>query len=417
MRKELRRSIISGKAQPTPSISMAHRAIILASISASHTLVSGAPVSSSIDATVEACKRLGADIVSEEGKVDIIGADPVACPKRINCGTSAATLRLLMPFAMLFESETTFMGADSIGETAFYPHVEYLSAISSQELRGDTRLRLPVSLHGPINQQSIVYPGELGSQLLSGLLLSAPLSGDDFEIGIESHLTSWSAVSRTLGLMRQCGIESSDIPGRAIRIMGGQDYSPPDEIVVPLGHCEPSYLLLAGALCGKVDVQGVGIPDLLRIFSSFGATVNSDGDFVSVSAGVLDGAKIDISTMPEFLPHAMVLASAANSKSEIGGMTDLPQKQKRRALLLGREMSRLGARIEPTEDGMRIEGGRLTGAEVEPEGDAHTAMACSIAALAARGPTIINGAECIERQHPGFFRQLVTLGAIVRETF
>ena len=115
-----------------------------------------------------------------------------------------------------------------------------------------------------------------------------------------------------------------------------------------------------------------------------------------------------------FLPHALVLASVASGKTKISNLHSLPRRHRLRAQKICRELGKMGAKIEREGDSFAITGGKLAGAKIEPGKDAVVAMACSAAAVCASGPTLINDSECVSRAYPGFFRDLVSLGAIVR---
>ena len=58
-------------------------------------------------------------------------------------------------------------------------------------------------------------------------------------------------------------------------------------------------------------------------------------------------------------------------------------------------------------DGLVVEGGAaLRGARVRSHGDHRIAMALSVAALAAEGPTEIEGSECVAVSFPEFYALL-----------
>ncbi len=71
----------------------------------------------------------------------------------------------------------------------------------------------------------------------------------------------------------------------------------------------------------------------------------------------------------------------------------------------------MGASVRELDDGLVIEGGELTGAEVEGHGDHRVVMALAIAGSAASGETIIDGAEAVNVTYPGFVEALTDLGA------
>jgi 3-phosphoshikimate 1-carboxyvinyltransferase len=67
----------------------------------------------------------------------------------------------------------------------------------------------------------------------------------------------------------------------------------------------------------------------------------------------------------------------------------------------------MGAQLEQREDGLKIPGGQsLHGTELDSFGDHRIAMAFSIAALRARGDTLIRGSESASISYPEFFSVL-----------
>ncbi len=72
----------------------------------------------------------------------------------------------------------------------------------------------------------------------------------------------------------------------------------------------------------------------------------------------------------------------------------------------------MGARIEEKEDGLVIEGKTdLKAAKVYSHDDHRLAMALCIAALSARGETVITDVECVKISYPSFFDDMLDLGA------
>ena len=64
---------------------------------------------------------------------------------------------------------------------------------------------------------------------------------------------------------------------------------------------------------------------------------------------------------------------------------------------------------------MQIEGGKgLKGTTVHSRHDHRIAMACAVAALRAKGETMIEEAEAINKSYPDFYDDLATLGAGIK---
>ncbi len=72
----------------------------------------------------------------------------------------------------------------------------------------------------------------------------------------------------------------------------------------------------------------------------------------------------------------------------------------------------MGADVEEFPDGMRVAGrsaGTLHGAKIEPHGDHRIAMALSVAALGAKGETVIRDSDCVGVSFPEFFATMERL--------
>jgi 3-phosphoshikimate 1-carboxyvinyltransferase len=72
----------------------------------------------------------------------------------------------------------------------------------------------------------------------------------------------------------------------------------------------------------------------------------------------------------------------------------------------------MGAKIEPTADGMIIHGPTpLLGTTVDSHGDHRIAMTLFIGGLIAHGETRIEGFECVTDSFPGFLEVMKSIGA------
>jgi 3-phosphoshikimate 1-carboxyvinyltransferase len=412
MQAEIRRSIISGEADAPPSAPMAHRALFLSTLTPGQTAIGNLPASPDIASTIVACRAFGADIVQSNGMADVFGPEELVAPFAVDCGDCNTTLKLSLPLSALFGSEVKISGSLRLSEKKLSSFFAFLDAAQAETAYGGS---LPTIVKGPFSSEEQVYPGQLGSQFLSGILLCSPLLGQDTSIGLEGSMPGWQHVQDTISLMKEYGITFYSDKDEFLSLPGGQAYSPPEEIMVPASPYLSSFLLLAGALCGKATVHGsCDWQAHDSIFQAFGAGVTIHKHEISVSAGSLSSAEIDAPEAGMFLPHALVLASVANGKTKIGNLHSLSRRHFWRAQRLCRELGKMGAEIGREGDSFAITGGKLSGAKIEPGMDAAVAMACATAAVCAQGTTTINDSQCISRAYPDFFRDLASLGAIVR---
>jgi len=412
MQAEIRRSIISGEAAAPPSAPMAHRALLLSTLTPGQTMVSNLPALPDINSTISACRAFGADIAQGEGMADIFGPQELLAPPTVDCGDCNTAFKLLLPLSASFGSEVKVSGSLRLSEKDLSPFFAFLNAAGAETSYSGS---LPAGVKGPFSVQEQIYPAQLGPQFLSGILLCAPLLGQDASIGLEGSAPGWQHVKATISLMKEYGITFYSDKGEFLSLPGGQAYSPPEEIKVPSSPYLSSFLLLTGALSGKATVRGsCDWQSHDAIFRAFGAGVAIRKHEISVSTGSLLPAELDALEAGALLPHALVLASVANGKTKIGNLHSLPHRHLARASKLCRELGKMGAKIEREGDSYSIIGGKLVGAKIDHGKDAAVAMACAAAAVCAQGPTTIGDSEFVSRAYPDFFRDLVSLGAIVR---
>ncbi|RJO70601.1 MAG: 3-phosphoshikimate 1-carboxyvinyltransferase, partial [Myxococcales bacterium] len=61
-----------------------------------------------------------------------------------------------------------------------------------------------------------------------------------------------------------------------------------------------------------------------------------------------------------------------------------------------------------------VRGSRISGGVCDAHGDHRIAMAIAVAVLGAREEAAINGWSCVAKSYPGFFEDLIALGASVQ---
>jgi 3-phosphoshikimate 1-carboxyvinyltransferase len=118
------------------------------------------------------------------------------------------------------------------------------------------------------------------------------------------------------------------------------------------------------------------------------------------------------------VPAVAVLAALAHGTTEVRDAAELRVKESDRIATMAAVLRAFGVRCEELEDGLRVhgQGGRgLQGAHVRSGGDHRVAMAATVLGLAADGPTLVDGVECVETSFPGFAELLRSLGAEVEQ--
>jgi 3-phosphoshikimate 1-carboxyvinyltransferase len=102
-------------------------------------------------------------------------------------------------------------------------------------------------------------------------------------------------------------------------------------------------------------------------------------------------------------------ACFAEGETTIRDASELRRKESDRIATVSEALAALGARVEPTEDGMRIEGGGLQGGTIDPRGDHRVAMLGAIAGLASDQGVDVAGMEAAAISYPSFEADLASL--------
>ena len=111
------------------------------------------------------------------------------------------------------------------------------------------------------------------------------------------------------------------------------------------------------------------------------------------------------------LPILALAACFAKGQTQIKDASSLRVKETDRITTTTTELTRMGAQIKETTDGMIVTGIKsLYGTTTSSHGDHRLAMAFAVAALGATGPSTIEDAAAVNVSYPDFFDVLEGLG-------
>jgi 3-phosphoshikimate 1-carboxyvinyltransferase len=125
----------------------------------------------------------------------------------------------------------------------------------------------------------------------------------------------------------------------------------------------------------------------------------------------LHGTSIDVNSCIDSLPILATLGCYAQGETRLYNAAIARGKECDRISSMAVELKRMGAHIQEMPDGLVIQGQTgLHGAEMHSHGDHRTAMALSVAALAAKGPSRILDSHCVAKTYGQFAQDLAQLG-------
>ncbi len=399
--------------------SIAHRALMLASLAEGESWIHGLPDGEDVLATVGCLRALGANLQRSSGTARIRGAGlrSFATPHGpLDCTNSGTTMRLLLGVLAGSSVSATLDGDASLRSR---PMDRVIDPLKSMGAKIESRQgRAPLSVTGT-SLQGRRHTLPIASAQVKSALLLAGLSASGPTTVVEPTVTR----DHTERLLRAMGTDvGATVDGVVIR----PSHQPlrPIELSVPGDFSSAAFWMAAAALRPgwSVIIGDVGLNPtrtaFLTLLRSMGAEVKVEGPsadaeprgLVTVTGhglrAIVLGA-VDVAAAIDEIPALLVLATQAEGITTIDGAGELRVKESDRIATMAEGLRRLGAVVDERPDGVSIQGPAvLHGATVQSHGDHRVAMALAVAALTASGPTTIEGADCVAVSYPTFFAQL-----------
>jgi 3-phosphoshikimate 1-carboxyvinyltransferase len=413
--KWIKHSEVNGTVTAPPSKSMMLRATAIALLSQKESQIFNHSECDDVIAGFRVARALGARITSRGNNVKIVGGES---PQGtiLDCGESGLCMRMFAPIAGLFDTKLTLTGSGSLQKRPMgmiEPPLNQLGAVCKTE-NGFP----PIQIRGPMYSGKVSVDGSLSSQFLTGLLIALPFCKGDSEISVV-ELKSKPYVHMTLSMLEHAGV-SIDYEKDLHRffIPGGQLI---DSLSMEVegDWSGASFLLVAGAICGKVTVQNLRLQStqadirILEALGSSNAKVFIASDSVTVEESDLSAFQFDATECPDLFPPLAVLACHCRGQSLISGVERLQHKESNRARALFSELTKIGAKISISGNRMAVTRSRITGGLIESHGDHRIAMAGAVAGLSSTQGVGIQDWECVSKSYPRFFEDLKLIGGVV----
>ena len=404
--------------------SISHRAVMFGSLAKGTTRITHFLEGADCLSTISCFRKMGIDIENNNGEILVHGKGlrGLSSPTDIlDVGNSGTTTRLISGIlaGQNFVSELT--GDDSIQSRPMKRIMTPLLSMGADitSIKGNHCVPLRIAGH-PL--KAIHYDSPVASAQVKSCVLLAGMYSD----GVTSVTEPVLSRNHTEIMLNYFGAQvtsegttASIVPEPSLHAR---------EITVPGDISSAAYFIAAGLLVpgSEILLKNVGInptrDGLLRVCKDMSAditmlNVNMDGEptadlLVRTSSlhGTTVGGEI-IPTLIDEIPMIAVMAAFAEGTTIIKDAKELKVKESDRILVMAENLSRMGADITPTEDGMIIHGGKpLHGAVIDSYLDHRVAMSFAIAGLLCDGPLSIKGGDCVKISYPEFYEDLYRLG-------
>ncbi|MEW6069426.1 MAG: 3-phosphoshikimate 1-carboxyvinyltransferase [Candidatus Thermoplasmatota archaeon] len=413
------KSSVEGAVLASPSKSYTHRAFIMGFLGG-NTKIYNPLISNDTKATLEAIKAFGG-VIDKACNYYKISSSGLTQPQDIiDVENSGTTLRLMTGVASLLPGTTIFTGDESLKKRPMAPLLNALNQLGGTCYSIKKDCTPPIIVKGKIKGGKTFIRGDISSQFISSLLISTPLAEKNTTIILTTELKSRPYLDITLEMLENFGVEINK-EKNCFLVRSAQKYLKKD-FSVPGDFSSASFLFAAAAITkGKVKVKNLsldtkqGDKKILEILEKFGTEVKIKGNEISVEGRELKGTEIDCKDVPDLFPVIATIGAYAKDETKLTGVRHLRYKESDRINAMAQALKRMGCKVKELEDGLVIKGGRpLKGAEIDSRNDHRILMACVIAALGAKGETLISYPNCYKVSYPNFIKDLKKIGAEVR---
>ncbi len=409
---------LKGKIVLPPSKSLAHRAIICASLAKGISKIDNIEYSDDIKATISCMKALGTKIEEHGDYVVVDGTTTFTVSKcEMDCNESGSTLRFMVPIALVEQNNAHFIGQGRLGQRPLNTYYEIFERQKIEYMYKEGALDLYAM--GQLKPDVFEIPGDISSQFISGLMFALPLLPGDSVIKVSGVLESKGYIDLTLDMLKDFGIEIENNDYQSFAIKGNQAYQPCDKRV-EADFSQAAFYLVASALGSDLVIQDLNLNSsqgdkmVLDYLLDMGCELEQLEDGIRLTAKKLKSIEVDASQCPDVIPVLSVALGMAKGTSHVKNAKRLRIKECDRIEATVDLLLTLGGKITSDESSMTITGvDHYTSGSCRTYDDHRLAMSIAIIATVCQGPVHLDNKECVGKSYPKFWDDYTMLGGII----
>ncbi len=399
--------------------SISHRALIFGALADGKTEIVDILDGADVKSTAQCLQQLGVRITRSENTMLVYGTGDhglVNPDSILDCGNSGTTMRLLMGVLAGQKIQCTLTGDASLRRRPMNRVADPLTQMGAH-IRMTEGEFAPLSIAGG-SLQAINYELKIASAQIKTALILAGLSSQ----GTTCLTGEISSRDHTEKMLSDFGVHLT-LNSKSIEIRGGQTLRA-CKVQVPGDPSTAAFWIAAASIIpgAQLVLENISINPsrlgFLRVLQRMGADIQVEATSeqsepvgrIRITSQPLKGVRVlkkEIPSLIDEIPLLAVVATQSIGTLEIEGAEELRVKESDRLEAIATNLRAMGGAIEMRQDGFRIEGfQKLQGTKIESYHDHRIAMAFSIAALVAQGPTEILNADCAGVSYPDFFSTL-----------
>ncbi|WP_132877811.1 3-phosphoshikimate 1-carboxyvinyltransferase [Tamaricihabitans halophyticus] len=387
---------IDARVRVPGSKSITNRAYVLAALSPSPTLVREPLISRDTGLMLDALGAFGVDVVRRRGGDVLLTPGPLPTGERtIDVGNAGTVARFTPLLAARCAGDVHYDGDAAIRRRPIAPLLAAMRSLGVPVTDAGSG-HLPCTVHGQggLPGGAVEVDASASSQFLSALLLAGPACAGGITVRLVGGTPpSEPHIAMTVAMLREFGATVHVAPGE-YRVEQGE-LTCPEYIVEPDLSAAAPFLAAVAVSGGRLCLSGWpatstqpgarirGVLSELGVANELGAE-----GLVVTSDGRLRGARLNLHDVGELTPVIAAMLCFAEGPSVITGVAHLRGHETDRLAALATELSKLGAGVRDTEDGLVIEPAPMHGGTFHTYDDHRLVMAAAVVGLRVPGVVV-----------------------------
>ncbi len=403
--------------------SISHRSLMLSSLANSPVVIKNFLFSADCLATANCLRALGSRIETDaEGNVRVQGRglNGLREPEDVlDAQNSGTTMRLMTGILAAQPFFSILTGDESLKKRPMGRVIEPLRQMGAKIVGRQQSRFAPLAILPGKELTGLEYQLPVASAQVKSALLLAHLCARKPGTVYEPYRSR----DHTERMFKAFAVPVA-VSETAVAIQPVGELKAPPAINIPGDISSAAYWLIAASIIphSELTLKDVGmnptrtgIIDVLRKMGADLTIINERGNGeepvadIVVKSASLQAADIGPEIMPRLIdeiPIITVAALFAEGRTTISGAAELRVKESDRLQAVVAELTKMGAKITETADGLILTGPqKLNFAECRSHNDHRMAMSLAVAGMAANG-VAIDQAGCVAISYPDFFAAL-----------
>lgn len=348
----------------------------------------------------------------------IVTCEKSGVPMIINVDNAGTVARFLTAYLAYREGTWLITGSDRMKERPMKGLIDALISLGANITYTAKEGYLPIKIIGSdIEGREVEVDATSSSQFISALMMIGPFLENGLTIKFTGKPVSFSYIKMTSEIMKANGAKSFLFKDKVVIENSVYKFQSTD---VEPDWSSASYWYEMVALSNNSEVFLPGFKEnslqgdsvIADIYNMLGVKTlyQDDGIIIKKQGKITSNFSYDFSGIPDLVPAVMTTCAALGISSEFRNINQLVYKESNRIDALGKELSKIGARINRSENSYILSTKKVEVDEIafDTYNDHRMAM-CLTPLVLIFGNIEIENPEIVNKSYPGYWNDIKNL--------